>query len=219
MLFSEIRVKEPIEKIANDWNFLQENVIQKFFGFRPVGDNVYGARSITLDAPSSLGGPKKGPMDLVKTRRNFEIGPKGVVQVARDPLSVHVTLAGTPHHTEFLFGYWHINDTDEIIISLPPAGPEQPAHLAIVMGFPREGETDRMAWYCEQCTSLVFMRELHTGHAGFSKFWPWEKASVAEYNADEKIRICAECGHVNSVGYSAFPNHDSEAERAARMAW
>jgi hypothetical protein len=219
MLFSEIRVKEPIDRIAGDWNFLHENVIQKFFGFRPVGDNVYGARSITLDAPQSVGAPKQGPMDLVKTRRNFELGPQGVVQVAREPLSVHVTRAGTPHHTEFLFGYWHINDKDEIIVSLPPAAPGEPAHLAIVMGFPKPNETDRMAWYCEQCTSLVHMSELHTGLDGFSRFWQWEKAAVREYNAEVKRRTCRECGHVNSVGYSAFPNNDSDEERAARAAW
>ena len=51
MLYADIRVKEPIDKIADDWNYLQENVIQKFAGFRPVGDNIYGARTVTLDKP------------------------------------------------------------------------------------------------------------------------------------------------------------------------
>ena len=112
----------------------------------------------------------------MKTRRNFEIGPQGVIQVPRVPLGVRINVAGTPHRTEFLFGYWHINDKDEIIISLPPPAPDLPSYLVIVMGFPHEGETDRMAWYCEKCTSLVFMSEHHTGLVGFNTFWRWERA-------------------------------------------
>lgn len=218
MLFSEILAEAPIDRIAADWNFLDEKVIQKFMGFRPVGHNIYGARAITLDAPGAAG-EKKGPMDLVKTRRNFEIGRAGIVQVGREPLSVHVTCGGTPHHTEFLFGYWHVNDRDEIIVSLPPAAEGEPAHLVIVMGAPKPNETDRIAWYCDRCASLLFMRELNTGAEGFGKFWQWERAVVTEYNADERHRICRECGHANHRGYCAFPNLDTDDERAARMLW
>ena len=218
MLYADIRVKEPIDKIADDWNYLQENVIQKFAGFRPVGDNIYGARTVTLDKPSDIEGAK-GAFNLVKTRRNFEIGPKGVIQVPRVPLGVHINVAGTPHRTEFLFGYWHINDKDEIIVTLPPPEPHLPSYLVIVMGFPQEGETDRMAWYCEQCTNLVFMREHHTGRVGFNTFWRWERAAVTEYNSDARNRTCPECGHVNEIGYCAFAARDTPEERQARTVW
>jgi hypothetical protein len=76
-----------------------------------------------------------------------------------------------------------------------------------------------MAWYCEKCASLMFMRELVTGTTGFAKFWQWERAAVADYNADPKHRVCHECGHVNPAGYSAFPSLDSPEEREARMKW
>ena len=218
MLYSDVYVKEPIDKIAEDWDFMAENVISKFFGFRPVGDNVYGIRAITHESQKTLGVEKHTPMDLAKNRRNFEIGPQGVVQVARTPLTLHVTRVGTPHHTEFLFGYWHINDKDEIIIPLPPTE-TQPGHLVIVMGHPKENETDRIAWYCEKCNNLVFMRELVTGTEGFTRFFQWEHAVVREYNSDPKNRVCWNCGHQHEVGYTAFPSRDTPEERESRMKW
>ncbi|MGH7091745.1 MAG: hypothetical protein ACREFQ_22885, partial [Stellaceae bacterium] len=149
MLYSEIYVTEPVERVAEDWDFLDETIVRKFSGFRPVGDNIYGIRAITHDNAESFGAGRKGSTDLVKSRKNFEIGPQGVVEVARTPLSIHVTRAGTPHHTQHMFGYWHINDKDEIIVPLPPTA-TAPAHLVIVMGQPRGNESDRVAWYCER---------------------------------------------------------------------
>ena len=114
MLYSDVYVKEPIDKIAEDWDFMNEKILPKFFGFRAVGDNVYGIRAITHDTQKTIGSEKHTPMDMAKNRRNYEIGPKGVVVVPRTPLTIHVTRRGTPHRTEFLFGYWHVNDKDEI---------------------------------------------------------------------------------------------------------
>jgi hypothetical protein len=224
MLFSEISVADPAAALGDDWNFLDERVIGRFTAFKPVGHNIFGARAISLDAPPSAAGshgqvPKRGLLELVKTRRNFEIGPEGIVQVSRDPMSMHVTCAGTPHRTEFLFGYWHINDRDEIILPLPPAAPGQPAHLVIVMGLPKKDETDRIAWYCLECANLLFIRELVTGESGFAKFWQFERAVVSEYNSDVAHRTCKQCGHVNPLGYCAFPNLDTDDERASRAQW
>jgi hypothetical protein len=117
-----------------------------------------------------------------------------------------------------LFGYWHINDKDEIILPLPPTETE-PGYLIIVMGHPKENEADRIAWYCDQCTSMVFMRELVTGTQGFQRFFQWEHAVVREYNADAKHRICWNCGHVNPIGYTAFHMRDTPEERESRMKW
>lgn len=218
MLYSDVLVTEPVEKIADDWDFLDEKIIRKFAGFRPVGDNIYGIRAISHDTAEGFGDGRKGTTDLVKTRKNFEIGPQGVVEVARTPFVIHVTRAGTPHHTQHMFGYWHINDKDEIIITVPPNG-TTPAHVLIVMGTPVGNECDRIAWYCERCTGLVFMREYVTGTAGFQGFWPWERATIAEYNGEARNRICPECGHANPLGYSGFMQHDTPAEREARKMW
>jgi hypothetical protein len=218
MLYSDVYVKEPIDKIAEDWDFMNEKILPKFFGFRPVGDNVYGIRAITHDTQKTLGSEKHTPMDMAKNRRNYEIGPGGVVVVPRTPLTIHVTRRGTPHRTEFLFGYWHINDKDEIIIPLPPTD-TTPPHLVIVMGHPKGNETDRIACYCQQCGSLVFMRELVTGTIGFQRFFQWEHETVREYNSDPRLRTCWDCGHVNPVGYTAFPTRDTPEEREQRMKW
>jgi hypothetical protein len=224
MLFTGITVTDAAAALGEDWNFLDERVISRFMAFKPVGHNIFGARAITLDAPpvareQEARTTKKRLLELVKTRRNFEIGPEGIVQVGRDPMCMHVTCAGTPHRTEFLFGYWHINDRDEIILPLPPAASAQPAHLLIVMGLPKKNETDRIGWYCLECANLLFIRELVTGESGFSKFWQFERAVVSEFNSDEAHHTCKQCGHVNPLGYCAFPNLDTEAERASRMQW
>ena len=134
MLYSDVYVDEPLDKIIDDWDFMSEKVLRKFIGFRPVGDNIYGIRAISHDSTEGLGEKGKGSSDAVKTRKNLEIGPRGIVEVARNPFNVHVTLAGTPHHTQYLFGYWHINDKDEIIVPLPPTENAQRVYPRIVAG-------------------------------------------------------------------------------------
>ena len=135
----------------------------------------------------------------------------------RIPFSLHVTRAGTPHHTQHVFGYWHINDKDEIIVTLPPDGAE-PGRVIIIMGKPTGEETDRFAWYCEKCVTLLFMRELISG-ADFHKFWSAELAAVREYNADQKHQTCPSCGHKNPLAYSGLQPSDNPDERSARMMW
>jgi hypothetical protein len=157
MLYSEVQVSEPLDKIAADWDYLSDKVIQQFYGFKDVGDNVVGIRSIERATVADYG-QKAVPVALPAVRKNYEIGPQGMVEVPRTPFSMHVTLAGTPHRTQHVFGYWHINDKDEIIIPLPPDG-DRPGRVLIVMGKPTANETDRFAWYCEKCLTLLFLRE------------------------------------------------------------
>jgi hypothetical protein len=216
MIYSDLYVNESIEKIAEDWDFLNERVVKRFFGFKTVGDNVVGIRTVAQGTIDKLDASAP-PVALVSVRRNFEIGPQGFVEVPRTPFSLHVTRAGTPHRTEHVFGYWHINDKDEIIVTLPPDG-DEPGKLIIVMGMPTGEETDRFAWYCEKCLTLMFMRELVSGR-DFKKFWAAELAAVREYNSDPKHQICPCCGHKNKLSYSGMQPSDTPAERGARMAW
>jgi hypothetical protein len=220
MLYADVYVDEPIEKVVDDWDFLHEKVLPKFMGFRPVGDGVYGMRQILPEAPQTVEQQERGtgPVIAVKNRRHYEIGPKGVVQVKRTPLVAHVTLAGTPHHTEFVYGYWHINDMDEISIDVPPAA-DRPGYVILIQGHPKGNESDRIAWYCEKCTDLVYMSELVSGTLGFKDFWNWERTAVRAYNGDPKLRICWNCGHVNRLGYLAFATQDTPEERESRLKW
>jgi hypothetical protein len=219
MMYADVYVDEPLHKVVDDWDFLAEKVLPKFLGFRPVGDNVYGIRQILLETPKTVEDQKgTGPVIAVPHRRHFEIGPKGMVTIKRTPLVAHMTMAGTPHHTEFVYGYWHINDMDEISIDLPPTA-TQPGYVLLIQGHPTGKESDRIAWYCEKCTSLVHMSELVTGSRGFKDFWHWERAAVKGYNSDPKLRTCWECGHVNPVGYVAFAQNDTPEERESRLKW
>lgn len=216
MIYSDLYVNESIEKIAEDWDYLNERVIKRFFGFKAVGDNVVGIRTVMPGSVTELNGSAP-PVALVSVRKNFEIGPQGVVEVPRIPFSLHVTRAGTPHRTEHVFGYWHINDKDEIIITLPPDD-DEPGKIIIVMGMPTGEETDRFAWYCEKCVTLLFMRELVSGR-DFRKFWAAELAAVREYNADPRHQMCPSCGHKNQMAYSGMQASDKSEERQARMVW
>ena len=219
MMYADVYVDEPLEKIVDDWDFLAEKVLPKFMGFRPVGDNVYGIRQIVPEAPKTIGENRgTGPVLAVPHRRHFEIGPKGMMTIKRTPLVAHVTLAGTPHHTEFVYGYWHINDMDEISIDVPPTA-EQPGYVILIQGHPKGNDADRIAWYCEDCTSLVYLSELVSGNLGFKDFWNWERAAVRAYNGDPKTRTCWNCGHVNPLGYGAFVQNDTPEERESRLKW
>ena len=220
MMYADVYVDEPIEKIVDDWDFLHEKVLPKFMGFRPVGDNVYGMRQILMEVPKTVADQQRGagPLIAVPHRRHFEIGPKGMVTIARKPLVAHVTLAGTPHHTEFVYGYWHINDMDEISIDVPPS-PETPGYVILIQGHPKGNEADRLAWYCAQCHEQIYMSELVTGNLGFKEFWNWERAAVREYNDDPAMRTCWNCGHVNPLGYCGFATNDTPEERESRLTW
>lgn len=213
MLYSDLYVDEPLDKIADDWDFLSEKIIKRFYGFKDIGDNVVGIRTIERDAVAEFG-QKSVPVSLPAIRENYEIGPNGVIIVPRIPFSAHITRAGTPHRTQHVFGYWHVNDKDEIIIPLPPIG-EQPARVLIIMGRPGEGETDRFAWYCDKCLTLLFMRE----STNFDTFWAAELAAVREYNSDHTHRTCPTCGHENHLAYSGMQVADRREEREARIQW
>ena len=213
MLYSDLYIDEPLAKIADDWDFLEEKVIKRFYGFKDIGDNVVGIRTIEREGVAELG-TKSVPVSLPAIRKNYEIGPEGLVIVPRIPFSAHVTRAGTPHRTQHVFGYWHINDKDEIIMPLPPIG-DQPARVLIIMGRPHEGETDRFAWYCAQCLTLMFMRE----STNFDTFWATEMAAVREFNADPANQICTTCGHHNPLAYSGMQVADRPEEREARHVW
>ena len=63
--------------------------------------------------------------------------------------------------------------------------------------------------------SIFAAARLVTGSLGFKEFWNWERQAVREYNGDPKMRVCPDCGHLNSVGYVAFAMNDSPEEREA----
>lgn len=212
-MFSAVRIDEPLEKVVDDWDFLNDRIVSKFAAFRGVGDNIFGIRKRGI-SEEGLADRRKGVLS-----RFWELGPDGVIECHYHPSTIHVTLSGTPHHVEHNFGYWHVNDMDELYLPIPDGPSTGEGYFVICMGNPRPGETDGFAWYCEQCCTLLFQRDFDTGTEGLAHFWLAERAVVKEYNEDRKLRQCPECGHENPLGYCWNPSKDTPEEADARRRW
>ncbi|HLQ32653.1 MAG TPA: hypothetical protein VK457_08195 [Chloroflexota bacterium] len=209
----QLLLKEPLERVLEDWDFFQDRIVGRFSTFRPQGQNIYGIRRRHI-GPETVVDSAKGQVS-----RTYYIGPGGLTSRELPPLSLHLTPAGTPHHTEHNYGYWHINDMDELSLKLPSAAADALGYSVLCMGNPGPAQTDRFAWYCEHCLTLMFERQYDTGDLGFSGFWRAERDAVAAYNNDPRNQACPECGHVNPQGYCWNAAKDSPEERLARQAW
>jgi len=128
-MFADIITSEPIEKISGDWDFLNDKVLSKFSTFRVVGENVYGIRRRYVEGDSGVVDVKKGAMG-----RHYEIGPSGIVENVKKPFQIYVTTGGTPHHVEHNFGYWHINDMDELYLRFPGETPDVLGYSIVIQG-------------------------------------------------------------------------------------
>jgi hypothetical protein len=212
-MFQQIEIKEPVEKAAEDWDLLADSVLGHFSTFRAVGHNIYGIRRrlITADA---IDDPKKGNIG-----HYLELGPKGIEQGSHHPLQLRVTAAGMPHRVLHNFGYWHINDKDELYLPIPGEGPQGQGYFVIVQGRPTGKENDSFAWYCEKCMTLLYDFVVETGEVGLAGFWKGEQEAVRRYNADVRLRTCPECAHVNPRGYCWNKAKDTPEEAQARLYW
>ena len=212
-MFAELMVKEPIEKIIADWDFFEDKVLPKFSTFKPMGQNIYGIRRRVISG-GQVNDPRKGNIS-----RHFEIGPKGVSEWRHEALNLHLTTSGTPHRVSHNFGYWHVNDKDEIYLPVPGTGADGVGYFLVIMGFPRENETDRYSWYCSECLTVMHEYVYETGRLGFGGFWRAEEEAVRSFNADIRHRTCPECGHVNPVAYCWNTAKDTPEQAAARKLW
>ncbi len=212
-MFTNLYVKQPLDKIADDWDFFHEKAIGHFSTFKPWGQNIYGIRRRTISTGEVID-PRKGSIS-----RHFEITPDGLVEWTHQPMKLHVTLGGTPHRVAHNFGYWHINDVDELYLPLPGPTAEALGYFLVIMGCPTGEESDRFVWYCQNCFTLMFERQYETGRLGFAGFWRAEREAVRAYNQDAAHQLCPECGHANPRGYCWNSSVDTEAEREARKLW
>lgn len=212
-MFAQIEIKEPIEKIAEDWDLLADTIIPHFLGFRSVGHNILGVRRRAISA-LAIDDPKKGNI-----KRYVELGPRGITGGEDQPWTLRITTAGTPHRVLHNWGYWHINDKDELYLPIASASEGKPGYWCIVQGRPAGKERDSFAWYCENCLTLLFDLAVETGQTGLAGFWKGELEAVRRYNADAKLRTCPECGHVNPLGYCWNKVKDTPEEAQARLYW
>ena len=206
----EVEVDTSIEKIVNDRDFLEEKIIKKFSGFLEVGQNIYGIRR--REVGTTIIDPKKGKMEIV------DLGPDGTHNRAHTANNFHVIVGGTPHHTRHSYGYWHVNDMDELNLKIPGTAGEL-GYSFIIMQKPVGTQGESFAWYCERCLTLMYELRAATGRYGLTEFWRLESEAVRTYNADPKHQLCPECGFKNPLGYHWNQTKDRPEEREARALW
>jgi len=211
-MFKEVVVDEAIEKIIEDWDFLEDRVASKYSTFREFGQNIYGVRRRMVNRTEVV--------DLKKGKfSSLLLGPQGVVGTGRNPLHFHITTAGTPRRIPHSLGYWHINDMDELYLPVPGVGADDLGYFLVVMQTPKGNEGESFAWYCQRCVTMLYEVHYRSGELGLKNFWRAEENAVREYNRDVKNRTCPECGEINPLGYVWNTAKDTPDERAARAIW
>src|SRR5580692_7871190 len=111
MYYAELTVAEPIEKLLGDWDLLEDRVVKKLTAFKELNDQVIGVRRRLFE--------NNAVFDRVKGRlpEGLELTPKGIVTTKYEMLTLNMTVGGTPHRVPNSFGYWHINDADEMYLT------------------------------------------------------------------------------------------------------
>lgn len=205
----ETTINEPLEKLIDDWDFLEETVAKKFSTFRTVGSNIYGVRRRAVD-DGGITDTRKGNISVI-----FELGPDGPIRHDFRANNFHVIASGTPHHVPHSFGFWHINDMEELAIKFP--GPDgELGYSLLIMRRPTGSEGESIAWYCERCWTILYELRMRTGALGLGEFWRGEREAVRTFNADAKVRACPECGHENPKAYAWNTAKDTPEEAQAR---
>lgn len=213
-MFREITIDEPLDSIIEDWDFFQDKIVSKFSTFRTVGQNIYGIRRRAISMASGIVDPRKGNISGA-----LEMGPKGVASITHKPMQIHVTTGGTPHRVAHSFGFWHVNDMDEVYLGLPNLEGDPLGHYLVIMQTPVGNEGESFAWYCQECLTLHYELRYETGQFGLQGFWKAEDRAVRDYNSDQKNRTCPQCGFINPLGYCWNSAKDTPEQRAARAIW
>lgn len=186
-------------------DFASKETEQRYRSFYPVGEMLIGLRFRDL----SPGAPK------TEMGRNLKIIDGKIVVEERANIMFVRPLV--PHHSEHGYGFWHVNDEQEMTLNLRLS--ETRLVTVLVEGFPKHGRHDRFAWYCLECLNPLYMREVETGRVGMPGFYAVEDEAFKTFNGDIKLRTCANCGTVHPLAYSIFQWNDTEEEKAARELW
>lgn len=177
----------------------------KYRSFYPCGDMLIGLRYHE---------PKPDAKGFKPGRSLKIINGKIVSEPRKD---VQFTPPLVPHHAEHTYGFWHINDQQEMIMNLKLN--DGRGLTVLIEGYPQKGRVDRFAWFCLECVNPLYMAEVETAQVGLAGYYAVQEDAFAVFNGDEKVRTCSRCGAVHPVAYSIFPWNDNEPERAARELW
>ncbi|MGA2395039.1 MAG: hypothetical protein ABSH03_16985 [Candidatus Lustribacter sp.] len=215
MYYAELTVAEPIEKLLGDWDLLEDRVVKKLTAFKELNDQVIGVRR-RLFENNAVFDPVKG-----KLPESQELTPKGILTTKYEMLTLNMTVGGTPHRVPNSFGYWHINDADEMYLTLPPPVPGGDAYFLVIMGLLDASSNAGESWaqYCQICLTMLHERYYKNSQFGLEGHYKANLAAIREYNGDVRLRTCPECGHVNPLAYAWNTVKDTPEEAAARKVW
>ena len=215
MYYAELTVAESIDKLLGDWDLLEDRVIKKLSAFKELNDQVIGIRRRLFENDSVID-PVKG-----KLPESLELTPSGIVATKYEMLTLNMTVGGTPHRVPNSFGYWHINDADEMYLTLPPPAPGGDAYFLVIMGLLDASSNSGESWaqYCQLCLTMLHERYYKNSQFGLEGHYKANLAAIREYNGDVRLRTCPECGHVNPLAYAWNTVKDTPEEAAARKQW
>ncbi len=211
-MFATVGIDVPIEKIMDDWDYLDEKIVKKFTTWQETGQNIIGIRRRTITLKEIVD-PKKGTFNSVT------MTPDGLLSKQHKAMKIHITPGGVPHRVEHSLGFWHINDMDELYLPIPARPGEEYGHFIVLMQTPTGDDRESYAQYCQKCLTLLFEYPYLSGRFGLNGIFRAEEESVRAYNADPKLRLCPECGHDNPLGYCWNTVKDSPAQAEARLLW
>lgn len=186
-------------------DFASKEAEQRYRSFYPVGEMLIGLRFHDAN-------PTGGHMRMGRTLKIID----GKI-VAEPRANVMFTPPLVPHHSEHGYGFWHINDEQEMVINFKLS--ETRIVTVLAEGFPKRGRHDRFAWYCLKCLNPLYMREVETGRVGLPGFYAVEDEAFKTFNGDINLRTCGECGTVHPPAYSIFAWNDTPEEKEARALW
>lgn len=186
-------------------DFAKKETELRYRSFYPVGEMLVGLRFHDVN-------PTGTAMRMGRTLRIIE------GRIAAEPrANVMFTPSLVPHHSEHGYGFWHVNDEQEMALNFKLS--ESRVVTVLVEGFPKRGRHDRFAWYCLKCLNPLYMREVETGRVGLPGFYAAEDEAFQTFNGDKSLRTCGECGTLHPLAYSIFPWNDTPEEKEARAAW
>lgn len=185
-------------------DMLDDDAPLRYRSFFPVGEMLIGLRFHEND-PSRVGMRTGNTLKIINGR--IAVEPRRHMMFT-PPL--------VPHRSEHIYGFWHINDEQELAMNLTLS--ETRRVTVLVEGFPKRGRRDRFAWFCTSCLNPLYMREVETGRVGLPGFYAVEEDAFAVFNGDEQLRTCRRCGTVHPHAYSIFNWNDTAQQKAARAA-
>jgi hypothetical protein len=188
-------------------DFAANDAQLRYRSFTPVGSMLIGLRF--------RGGAGTDKKLEQRQGRQLKIIEGRVEAVPRSNMMFTPPLV--PHRTEHNYGFWHVNDEQELGINISLG--EEKRVTVLIEGFPEKGRHDRFAWYCSRCVTPLFVRACETHRVGLGGFYQVQQEAVREFNADEALRTCNNCGDVHPLAYSAFDWADTPEQRAARAIW